>query len=182
MRDTAVVVSARADAAGHVPGGAAGGAAAAAPSGPVLYTDPGGLSPATAAWLRTHNGIRRVYALGGQAALSQQVVRDLTDLGLSVHRVFGPTRVDTALALASRGELFASDAPVVVVAAHAWPDAVTGSALGGRTGTPVLLTPPDGHPRVEAWLRARRPPSGSVVGGVGVLPYGVQWRYSRLAR
>jgi hypothetical protein len=181
MGDAAVLVSGRASQGGHVPDGVAGGAAAATLRGPVLFTDPQRLSSATATWLRDHQGIRQVYVLGGEAAIASQVLRDLADLGLSTHRVAGPTRVDTALALAGRPELFPGNAPAVLVAAHAWPDAVTGSALGARTGAPVLLSPPDAHPRVDAWFRARRPPGGFVVGGSAVMPHRVQWRYSRLS-
>lgn len=180
--DAVFVVSAEADAGGHVPDGVAAGAAAGANGAPVLYTDPEGLSSPVGAWLRAESGLRRAYVMGGSKAVSEQVVADLRDLGLDVVRISGATRVETALALASRTELFGSQRPVVLAAASSWADAVTGSATGARAGAPVLVTPDRPVAAVERWLATNRPGGGFVVGGSGVLSYELQWRYTRHVR
>jgi hypothetical protein len=181
LGDKAFLVSARADASGHVPDGVAAGAAAGANRGPVLATASDRLSSATANWLKAHPGVRRVYALGGAGVLSDAVLGDLRALGVEAVRVAGATRIHTALALASRTELFAAGKPVVIAAAGSWADAVTGSALGARVQAPVLVTFPAGDAPVLQWLGARRPSAGFVVGGASALPYSLQWRLSRTA-
>lgn len=179
MGSAAFLVSARADASGNVPDGVAAGAAAGALKGPVLYTGADRLSPEVATWLRAQSGIRRIYVMGGAAALSEQVVIDLKSAGYEVVRVAGATRVATALALASRTEVFPANRPVVIAAASSWADAVTGSSTGARLGAPVLVTPEQVDRGVEAWLAARRPNGGFLVGGSAALPFTLQWRYAR---
>jgi hypothetical protein len=179
LGDAAVLVSSAVDGNGHVPDGVAAGVAAAAASGPVLSTRSDALSPPVADWLGSAPGLRRVYALGGATVISEPVLDEVRRLGLGVVRVAGGDRVGTALALADRPELFAADAPVIVAGTGGWPDAVTGSALGGRLAAPVLLTGQAPDWRINRWLTARRPPSGYVVGGHGAVPYAAQWAYTR---
>lgn len=177
----AFVVSAQADAGGHVPDGVAAGAAAGASGGPVLYTSPGALDDRVADWLGEHGHIDTVYVLGGSAALTDVVVTDLRGVVDSVVRVAGATRMDTAIALANRSELFGARPGAVLATADGWADAVTGSAIGARNAQPVLVTPRGGHGPVEQWLARVRPASGAVVGGAAVVPYRLQWRYTRFA-
>lgn len=184
-RDTGpavVLVSDTADRHGHVPDGVAGGAAAAAAGGPILYTAGAGLDSTVSRWLARASGLRRVYVLGGEAALGPQVVDDVRALGLEPVRLAGPSRVETALAVAAREELFSPGGPVVVASSASWPDAVTGSGVGARSGAPVVVTPPGGHGRVERWLSVRPPQGGWIVGGSAALPYELQWRYARLVK
>jgi hypothetical protein len=176
------IVSARPDASGHVPDGVAAGAAAGANGAPVLFTPPERLGAPVAGWIRGQQGVRRAYVMGGRAAVSDQVVADLRSLGLEVVRVAGTTRVGTAIALASRLELFPTGKPVVLAAASSWADAVTGSATGARMHAPVLVTPPQGEASVEQWLKVRAPHGGYIVGGTKALPYELQWRYSKLVK
>lgn len=177
---TAVLVSARADEHGHVPDGVAGGAAAATLDAPVLYTAPEQLSPEVTEWLRAHPEVTRVLVLGGPAAIGDGALADLAALGRDAIRVAGPTRVHTALALASRGDVFPATQQVVVASAASWADAVTGSAIGGRLGAPVLVTPPQPDAGVTAWLAARQPAEGYLLGGRAVMPYELQWAYGPL--
>lgn len=182
MSGSVFVVSSRPDASGHVPDGVAAGAAAGANGAPVVYTAPERLGGAVSSWLQGQNGLRRAYVMGGPGAVSEQVVADLRGLGLEVVRVSGPTRVHTALALASRLELFPTGKPVVLAAAGSWADAVTGSALGGRLHAPVLITPPAGDAGVEQWVQVRGPQRGYLVGGSKALPYQLQWRWSKFVK
>lgn len=182
MGNAVFIVSARSDAGGHVPDGVAAGAAAGANGAPVLYTAPEQLGGPVATWIRGQQGIRRAYVMGGTGAISEQVVTDLRGLGLEVVRVSGANRVGTAIALASKLELFPNGRPVVLAAADSWADAVTGSATGARLGAPVLITPPGGDGGVENWLRVRAPQGGYMVGGTKALPYELQWHYSKLVR
>lgn len=179
MGNAAFLVAAAADAYGHVPDGVAAGAAAGTIRAPVLYSGGTRLNERVRDWLRGHPTIRRLYVLGGTAVLSEAVLADARALGLQAVRVAGPDRVATALTLSRHPDVFAAGRPVLVAAAGSWADAVTASALGGRLHGPVLVTPPRVHADVLAWLQQQSPPSGYVVGGQGVVPYDVQWRYAQ---
>lgn len=176
----ALMVSRVPDAHGGLPDGVAAGAAGGVLGAPVLYSDSGALSGPVRDWLRRNRSIGTVYVMGGTATLSERVAEELLAAGVEVVRVAGPDRVATSLALAGRTEIFGTPAGLVLAAAGSWPDAVTASAVGGRTRAPVLLTPAAGDARVEDWLRSQHPVRGFVVGGRGVLPDTLKHRYARL--
>ena len=66
---------------------------------PVLLTAGGALSEQTAAQIKML-GASKAIVLGGTAAISDDVTDELAALGLSVRRVAGATRQDTAAAVA----------------------------------------------------------------------------------
>ncbi|MCY4517062.1 MAG: cell wall-binding repeat-containing protein [Acidimicrobiaceae bacterium] len=70
---------------------------------PVLLTPPGELHADVADYLSSA-GIEHVVLMGGTAALSETVEQSVTDLGVSVSRISGSTRYDTAV---KAGELVA---------------------------------------------------------------------------
>ncbi|HWH33500.1 MAG TPA: cell wall-binding repeat-containing protein, partial [Egibacteraceae bacterium] len=76
MGNSVFIVSAKADATGHVPDGVAAGAAAGANAAPVLYTSPEQLGAPVASWIRSQPGVRRAYVMGGPGAVSERVVQD----------------------------------------------------------------------------------------------------------
>ena len=125
----------------------AGGPLAHRLDGPLLLTDPDGLHPATAAELQ-RLGVEEVVLLGGDAALSRQVVDDLVALGLQVRRIGGATRFDTAARI---GREVGGSTAYVVLGSHpdpsrAWPDAVSVAALAAREGAPLALVTADELP------------------------------------
>ena len=71
-------------------------ALAGAYSAPIILTDADALSKQATNRIKRLNA-KKAYVMGGEAALSAQVVADLKTLGLSVERVAGDTRQDTAL-------------------------------------------------------------------------------------
>ena len=77
---------------------AAGGWAADAEF-PVLLSQTELLSDSTEAYI-DGSAIENVFLVGGTAALSEQVQTDLEALGVTVTRIEGPTRFDTAVAIA----------------------------------------------------------------------------------
>lgn len=155
--DTAVAVSRRVFAEGA--GGAVlaradefADALAAAPlaaqaGGPVLLTGAGGLSPATGQEL-DRLGVDRVYLVGGVQALSQAVAEDLRARGLEVVRLAGPTRVETAVAVARELARLAGPAQTAVLArADGFADALAAGRLAAQAGGPVLLSGTDRLPQ-----------------------------------
>lgn len=112
---------------------------------PVLLTESAKLSDATAAYLRDKQ-VKQVYIVGGETAVSSAAAAQATALGATVTRVSGPTRFDTAVAVAkARGVESGAEAKRIVLvdgqAATGWSSGFAAAALaGGDGGGPVLLT------------------------------------------
>lgn len=112
-----------------------------------------------------------VRILGGESAVSPQVASQLRADGYAVERFSGPSRFETAAAIA---RVVRAEAPGGQDAMLAWgrnfPDAVTGGAYGARTGTPILLTETaELHPATAAVLRELGVTRTFVLGGPGVV-------------
>ncbi|MBW3621265.1 MAG: cell wall-binding repeat-containing protein [Actinobacteria bacterium] len=139
------------------PDALAASALAARTGTPVLYTGRDALSPDTAAVIR-ELGIGRVDIVGGEGAVGTGVERALRDAGVTVRRIAGPSRVETALAVADHGlGLGLGPDHILLATASNFPDALAGGALSSQLRSPVLLTSGDRlHPAVASWLRNRR--------------------------
>lgn len=99
-----------------------------------------------------------VAILGGPAAVSEQAEQDLRDAGYCVVRAAGPSRVETAVAVADLA-LAANQAgegtlPLVLLArTDNAADSAPGGAVAAAAGAPLLVTPTDAlHPATEEWL------------------------------
>lgn len=133
--DAGAVVLARADA---FPDALAGGPLAAAKGGPLLLTPTTSLAPIVADEIqRVLPAGGMVHLLGGEAALSAQVAADVTALGYEVVRIAGPSRYDTALAIAR--EAAAEPAFITVASGNEFPDAVIGGALAAAFSDSVMV-------------------------------------------
>ena len=149
---------------------------------PLLYTPPAILDERIVDELaRLLGDSGTVYLLGGEAALSPDIDAALTDLGYDPVLLDGPTRVETALAvadealrLAAAGDLPEWDGLVGVARADspadnptaAWADSVTAGAWTAAEGVPLLLTPTDSlHQRVAEWLLDNDVSRAVVLGG-----------------
>ena len=128
------VVIARADA---FPDALAGGPLANQLDAPLLLSDPAALSEGTRAEIG-RLGATSAILLGGTAALSDQVVADLEELGLQVERVSGRTRYATAAAISAR--LASDGARVFLASGEGFPDALSAAGVASALGAPVLLT------------------------------------------
>jgi acyl-homoserine-lactone acylase len=135
--------------AGDYPDALAGAPLAAALDGPLLLTDSAVLSPAARAEILRLQAAR-VVVLGGTAALSEQVVTDLTQIGAEVERIFGFDRFATAAEIARR---LGSTSPVAFIAegahsdpARGWPDALAAAPYAAAQGHPILLVTRDSIP------------------------------------
>ncbi|MBW3663853.1 MAG: cell wall-binding repeat-containing protein [Actinobacteria bacterium] len=132
--------------------------------GPLLLTPSDGLASATAAELsRVLTDDATVHLLGGEQALSDEVVDDVGDLGFDVVRHSGPDRAGTAAAVA---RVLAESTTAVVAAGAAFADALAVAAPAAREGLPILLTGTDElSAATEEVLRERDFDEVLVVGG-----------------
>lgn len=132
-------VLARADA---YPDALAAAPMAAAAGAPVLLTPGADLAPAVEDELR-RLGVEHAVLLGSADALSERVGERVRALGITVERLDGADRFETA-ALSAR-KLGPSVTAVLVEGANAdpargWPDAVAAAPLAAQEAWPILLT------------------------------------------
>lgn len=158
------VVLARAD---TYPDALAGAPLAARLGGPVLLSAQDRLSAATRSELQ-RLGARRAVLLGGPAALSDAVRADVEGLGLSVERLAGTDRFDTAARVAARvgGQRVYVTQGISADPNRGWPDAVAVSALAAFQGAPILLTRQESLPAATSRALTRLGVTrATVVGG-----------------
>ena len=122
----------------------AGGVLAAGARLPLLLTETDRLSEPAAEWLGGGD-VTTAWVLGGAAAVAQAVLDDLEDLGITVQRLGGPSRADTAVLIATDG-LDLADAgeagAVVLVDGQdpdAWADAFPAALLTARDQGAIVL-------------------------------------------
>jgi putative cell wall-binding protein len=171
------------------PDALAGAPAAAKARGPILLTARDVLPAATATELaRLKPG--KIVVLGGPGAVSNAVGNGLAKYAASVVRWAGPDRYATAAAIS--GNTFAPGVSVAYIAtATTFPDALSGGAVAGKVGGPILLVETNAIPASTASELARLKPGRIVVlGGSAVVsdgvaqalrPYAVTGSVSRLA-
>jgi D-alanyl-D-alanine carboxypeptidase len=109
---------------------------------PLLLTDPRRLSEGTRRSLNNDGFYEQVYILGGTSAVSDGVVADLEDMGMTVRRIAGASRQDTAIEIFKFAEQhFGWDLTHVnLTRGDNYPDALAGGPHGGQERAPILLT------------------------------------------
>ncbi|MCY7479286.1 MULTISPECIES: N-acetylmuramoyl-L-alanine amidase [Bacillus] len=103
---------------------------------PVLLTNAGSLSGAVKAGLQQLK-TKRVTILGGTASISENVVKQLKAMNLSVSRIQGKNRYELAANVAKHMK---SASAAVVVNGSAYADAVAIAPYAVKQGYPILLT------------------------------------------
>ncbi len=149
---TLVIIGRADDFADNLAGAALAGLDGDGPAGPLLFTEGGpdgrlsqatydeaervlGPPPGCSAGDAPH-----VYIVGGTDAVSTITGEGFAEGGWCVERLAGPTRVETAIAVA---EAVGGPSPDrVLLARHDdWADSATGGAYAAATGTPIRVTP-----------------------------------------
>ncbi len=150
------------------PDALAGAPAAAKANGPILLTAKDALPSATATEL-TRLKPSKIVILGGSVAVSSAVASRLNSYAGTVVRWWGADRYGTAAAVSKAA--FAAGAPVVYIATgSSFPDALSGGAIAGRNGGPILLVKQGALPGSTAKELARLKPSKIVIlGGTGAV-------------
>jgi putative cell wall-binding protein len=153
-------VIARAD---DYPDALAASALAANVGGPVLLSTTEGMPPATVLELQ-RLGVSRVVLVGGGSALSDDVAQQAMRLGLTVERISGPTRFETAALISER--VGSVEGHAFLATGQQFADALAASAPSSFLTRPILLTATDSLPpvTVEA-LRAVEVTRVTVLGG-----------------
>ena len=82
-------------------------------------------------------GAKQVYVLGGETAISKEVLAKLTQSGIKVERISGKDRYETAAKIASK---FGKYDTAVIASGSNFPDALSVSSYAAEQGMPILLT------------------------------------------
>jgi YVTN family beta-propeller protein len=150
--------------AGDHPDALAGTPLAVVLGGPLLLTPTETLPSEVAAELtRLLPSGASVHVLGGPGAVSPEVAQAVTELGFSVQRLAGPTRFETAIAIAER----LGDPPVQLITSGLdFADALSAGAAAAQLGGAVLLTTPEApQAATEAYLAEHPAEERYAVGG-----------------
>ena len=111
---------------------------------PILITVSGKLTPATANRL-TKMGVKNVDVVGGTNSVSEGVVTELKNKGITVNRISGASRYDTSLAVAKEIDKIQDVAQIAVVNGDKGiPDAVSVAAPAASKKMPILLAENNG--------------------------------------
>lgn len=115
-------------------------------------------------------GAKTVTIIGGDVAVSDEVATELIGLGVQVERLSGPSRIETALAVADAA---GSDGLVAVARAYgtdeptaAWADSLSAGGYAAAVGAPVLYTDSAVlSEQTAAWIDANGTEDVVVIGG-----------------
>ena len=111
-------------------------------------------------------GATQAVVLGGNGAVSDDIMTALDEMDLEVTRIGGKDRYETAVAIASELDTDATDA--VVVSGLNFPDALSAGAYAALNDKPILLTRPDRIPAsIEEELEFYN--SSTIIGGTGAV-------------
>jgi putative cell wall-binding protein len=163
----------------NFPDALSGGALAAHRDSPVLLVGRTSLpDPVRAELVRLQPG--QVVVLGGPAAVSDAVAAELAGYATGatpLRRIGGADRYAVSAAVAAE---FGSPTASYLASGATFADAVTGGALAGSRGAPLLLARPDDLPEVvRSRLAAMGDRTGTVLGGVASLQSIVRDQYGR---
>jgi 5'-nucleotidase len=143
------------------PDALAGGAAAARAHAPVLLTQEGILPASTEAAL-TALAPQSVVVLGGPPSVSDAVFARISEIVPNTSRLAGADRFETAALIAMASE---RDTQPLVATGENFPDALSGGALAGHLGVPLLLTPTqEQSPATDAVLEHLSPQGITLLG------------------
>jgi putative cell wall-binding protein len=161
------VILARSD---DFPDALAGVPLAAQLNAPILLTSPQSLdSRVQAALQKLHPA--KIYLLGGEGALSDQVSSALSALGWNTGkqiRLSGPNRYATAAIIAQN--LIGQHQAVAIATGENFPDALSIASIAGQTQMPVLLTEATQVPQETLnALQRIKPSKVYLIGGEGVI-------------
>ena len=157
---------------------------------PVLLTEGDNLADATAAELQSL-GVENVIVMGGLEAIDEGVQGEVEDLGISITRIYGDTRIETSEAvLATMAETGEMSDTVIVATGEDFADALSISPYAYASGSPIVLTSSDGtlEDSTVAAIEAQEGIENVIiVGGTGVVSDDVMtqlgdgYAYQRLA-
>ncbi|XKH50636.1 cell wall-binding repeat-containing protein [Chryseomicrobium palamuruense] len=110
---------------------------------------------------------KEVVILGGTGAISDSVMKSLSDKGIKVTRISGKDRYETAAKIA---EKFTTASEAVVVSGENFPDALSAASYAAIEGMPIVLSRQSAVPfATKAVLTKLKVSNTLVIGGTSAL-------------
>jgi putative cell wall-binding protein len=129
---------------------------------PVLLTQPASLTAMTKTEI-TRLKAKKVFVVGGAGSVSENVVSQLKQMGITVERIGGKDRFEVSANIAKK---LSNKGSAVVANGLNFPDALSISPYASRNELPILLTKPKEMPAVISdQLKVKGVRSTIVVGG-----------------
>ena len=163
----------------NYPDALAGSSVAALKGSPILYSPANGeLDKGTMSFVKGC-GADTAYILGGSSAVGEEAFERLLDAGmLSVDRMGGADRYETALLIADNFDSVFTGNDISIATGRNFPDALAGSVLSAKKGIPVLLTGNDGiSAALKDYIKAKVPENVYVFGSTGVISEDILKQY-----
>lgn len=111
----------------------------------------------------------KVIVLGGPAAINEKIINTLENENVSVRRIAGNLRFDTAAKIASEVSTSTTKS-VAITNGMDFPDALSVASYAAQTGMPILLTNGDKIPKAtETTIKKLQVQQSVVIGGPSVL-------------
>lgn len=132
----------------NYPDALAGGPLAYLLGAPILLVSKNQLDASTIAEIQ-RLGAKHAYILGGTGAVGENVADEVRGMGLTVERISGSTRFETATAVAKKIDELRGGKPSLAffVYANNYPDALAISNIAALTASPILYIEGNGNLR-----------------------------------
>jgi SpoIID/LytB domain protein len=105
-----------------------------------------------------------VYVLGGKAAISDDVIKQIQTTGIEVKRIAGDTRYQTAVKIAE--QITSSTELIITSGSSESPDALSIASYAAKNQIPILVTPSNGLPNdVKDYIKNHQISKAYVIGG-----------------
>jgi|GEM_PF-511745 len=161
----------------HFPDSLSAGPLAATLNVPLLLTRKNYLPDVIEAEIK-RLGVKKAYLVGGTGAISFEVENYLKNqLGLSIERIAGKDRYETAIKVAQKLEQLKGEPDVLFVATgENYPDALSAAPFAGALGVPVVFVKRGEFlpQNVQSWISGRRFRVIYIFGGTGVVSQSVE--------
>ena len=141
---------------------------------PVLLTGTDAVPDSTMSELKAL-GAKNVVLLGGTAAISAKVEKQLTTAKYSVTRIAGIDRYDTAAQIGKQVLAKSKATTAVIATGTGWADALSMSPVAGMKGWPVLFANGNTLPKATSdFIKANKIKTVYIVGGTGAIGTAVE--------
>lgn len=138
---------------------------------PILYTESNKLPPATRNQIKKLKA-SKVIIIGGTGVISSSVEGELKSMSLTVERIGGNDRIETAVAIAKK--MGKKDEVAIVNGVNGMADALSMAAPAAVNGIPILLTNESGDSLGAGKEIADSSKMQYIIGGEGVVKYSLE--------
>lgn len=116
-------------------------------------------------------GVKKVILVGGQGVLSTVLENNIRKLGMSVTRITGNHRYETAINIAKH---LGNNGELVVATGENFADALSMAPIAANLQMPIILVQKNSTPKVvQSYLKGKNVVKTYVIGGTGVISSGV---------